>query len=81
MLEGVVCMDKYDLRLDYNNFDWLIRDFNLGIFLCNYDVVFLFYILENGYVGYVVVDYFYLFSYEYEFRDLVEKLGDSIKVW
>ena len=39
----------------------------------------LLYISENGYAGHVAADYFHPFSYEYEFRDLAEKLGDSIK--
>ena len=79
MLEGAVCTDKYDLRPDYNNFDRLTKDFNLGISPRNYDVASLLYISENGYAGHVVADYFHPFSYEYEFRDLAEKLGDSIK--
>lgn len=79
MLEGAVCTDKYDLRPDYNNFDRLTKDFNLGISPRNYDVASLLYISENGYAGHVVADYFHPFSYEYEFRDLADKLGDSIK--
>ena len=84
ILEGLksdlsVCTDKYDLRPDYNNFDRLTKDFNLGISPRNYDVASLLYISENGYAGHVVADYFHPFSYEYEFRDLAEKLGDSIK--
>ena len=79
MLEGAVCTDKYDLRPDYNNFDRLTRAFNLGISPRNYDVASLLYISENGYAGHVAADYFHPFSYEYEFRDLAEKLGDSIK--
>lgn len=79
MLESAVCTDKYDLRPDYNNFDRLTKDFNLGISPRNYDVASLLYISENGYAGHVVADYFHPFSYEYEFRDLAEKLGDSIK--
>lgn len=79
MLEGAVCTDKYDLRPDYNNFDRLTKDFNLGISPRNYDVASLLYISENGYAGHVAADYFHPFSYEYEFRDLAEKLGGSIK--
>ena len=79
MLEGAVCTDKYDLRPDYNNFDRLTKEFNLGISPRNYDVASLLYISENGYAGHVVADYFHPFSYEYEFRDLAEKLDDSIK--
>lgn len=79
MLEGAVCTDKYDLRPDYNNFDRLTKDFNLGISPRNYDVASLLYISENGYAGHVAADYFHPFSYEYEFRNLAEKLGDSIK--
>ena len=79
MLEGAVCTGKYDLRPDYSNFDRLTKDFNLGISPCNYDVASLLYISENGYAGHVAADYFHPFSYEYEFRDLAEKLGDSIK--
>lgn len=79
MLVGAVCTGKYDLRPDYNNFDRLTRDFNLGISPRNYDVASLLYISENGYAGHVAADYFHPFSYEYEFRDLAEKLGDCIK--
>lgn len=79
MLEGAVCTDKYDLRPDYNNFDRLTKDFYLGISPRNYDVASLLYISENGYAGHVAADYFHPFSYEYEFRDLAEKLSDSIK--
>lgn len=79
MLEGALCTDKYDLRPDYNNFDRLTKDFNLGVSPRNYDVASLLYISENGYAGHVAADYFHPFSYEYEFRGLAEKLGDSIK--
>ena len=48
MLEGAGCTDKYDLRPDYNNFDRLTKDFNLGISPRNYDVASLLYISENG---------------------------------
>lgn len=58
MLEGAVCTDKYDLRPDYNNFDRLTKDFNLGISPRNYDVASLLYISENGYAGHVAADYF-----------------------
>lgn len=79
MLVGAVCTGKYDLRPDYNNFDRLTKDFNLGISPHNYDVASLLYISENGYAGHVAADYFHPFSYEYEFRELAEKLGDCIK--
>lgn len=79
MLVGAVCTGKYDLRPDYNNFDRLTKDFNLGISPRNYDVAALLYISENGYAGHVAADYFHPFSYEYEFRELAEKLGDCIK--
>lgn len=79
MLEGALCTDKYDLRPDYNNFDRLTKDFNLGVSPRNYDVASLLYISENGYAGHVAADYFHPFSYEYEFSGLAEKLGDSIK--
>lgn len=79
MLVGAVCTGKYDLRPDYNNFDRLTKDFNLGISPRNYDVASLLYISENGYAGHVTADYFHPFSYEYEFRELAEKLGDCIK--
>lgn len=79
MLVGAVCTGKYDLRPDYNNFDRLTKDFNLGISPRNYDVASLLYISENGYAGHVAADYFHPFSYEYEFRELAEKLGDCIK--
>ncbi|WP_346998877.1 DUF6047 family protein [Bacteroides cellulosilyticus] len=79
MLVGAVCTGKYDLRPDFNNFDRLTKDFNLGISPRNYDVAALLYISENGYAGHVAADYFHPFSYEYEFRELAEKLGDCIK--
>lgn len=79
MLVGAVCTGKYDLRPDYNNFDRLTKDFSLGISPRNYDVASLLYISENGYAGHVAADYFHPFSYEYEFRELAEKLGDCIK--
>ena len=79
MLVGTVCTGKYDLRPDYNNFDRLTKDFNLGISPRNYDVASLLYISENGYAGHVAADYFHPFSYEYEFRELAEKLGDCLK--
>lgn len=79
MLIGAVCTGKYDLRPDYNNFDRLTKDFNLGISPRNYDVASLLYISENGYAGLMEADYFHPFSYEYEFRELAEKLGDCIK--
>ncbi len=79
MLESAICTNKYDLRPDYHNFDRLTKDFNLGISPLNYDIASLLYISENGYAGHVTADYFHPFSYEYEFRDLAEKLDDSIK--
>lgn len=80
MLVGAVCTDKYDLRPDFNNFDRLTKDFNLGISPRNYDVAALLYISENGYAGLMEADYFHPFSYQHEFRELAEKLGDCIKV-
>lgn len=79
MLEGAVCTDKYDLRPDYNNFDRLTKDFNLGISPRNYDITSLLYISENGYASHVAADYFHPFSYQFEFKGLAEKLSDSIK--
>ena len=79
MLIGAVCTDKHLLRPDFNNFDRLTKDFGLGISPRNYDVASLLYISENGYAGHVAADYFHPFSYEYEFRELAQKLGDCIK--
>ena len=39
----------------------------------------LLYISENGYAGIVAADKVHPFSYEYEFRELAEKLEDSMK--
>lgn len=80
MLVGAVCTDKYDLRPDFNNFDRLTKNFGLGISPRNYDVAALLYISENGYAGLMEADYFHPFSYQHEFRELAEKLGDCIKV-
>ncbi|MBV3102065.1 hypothetical protein KSU82_04495 [Bacteroides thetaiotaomicron] len=79
ILEGAVCKDKFDIRPDFHNFDRLTKEFSLGISPRNYDVASLLYISENGYAGHVVADKFHPFSYQYEFRELAEKLGDSIK--
>lgn len=79
MLVGAVCTGKYDLRPDFNNFDRLTKDFGLGISPRNYDVAALLYISENGYAGLMEADHFHPFSYQYEFKELTEKLGDSIK--
>lgn len=79
VLEGAVCKDKFDIRPDFHNFDRLTKEFSLGISPRNYDVASLLYISENGYAGHVVADKFHPFSYQYEFRELAEKLGDSIK--
>lgn len=79
VLEGAACKDKFDIRPDFHNFDRLTKEFSLGISPRNYDVASLLYILENGYAGHVVADKFHPFSYQYEFRELAEKLGDSIK--
>ena len=51
----------------------------MGISPRNYDVAALLYISENGYAGIVAADKVHPFSYEYEFRELAEKLGDSMK--
>lgn len=80
MLVGAVCTDKYDLRPDFNNFDRLTKDFGLGISPRNYDVAALLYISENGYAGLMEADYFHPFSYQHEFRELTEMLGDCIRV-
>lgn len=79
VLEGAVCKDKFDLRPDFHNFDRLTKEFSLGISPRNYDVASLLYISENGYAGHVVADKFHPFSYQHEFKELAEKLGDSIK--
>ena len=79
MLEGAVCKEKFDLRPDFQNFDRLTKEFSLGISPRNYDVASLLYISENGYAGHVVADKFHPFSYQHEFKELAEKLGDSIK--
>lgn len=79
VLEGAVCKDKFDLRPDFHNFDRLTKEFSLGISPRNYDVASLLYISENGYAGHVVADKFHPFSYQHEFKELAEKLGDSIR--
>ena len=79
MLVGAVCTGKYDLRPDFNNFDRLTKDFGLGISPRNYDVAALLYISENGYAGLMEADHFHPFSYQYEFKELAEELGDSMK--
>lgn len=79
VLDGGVCREKFDLRPDFHNFDRLTKEFGLGISPRNYDVAALLYISENGYAGLVAADKVHPFSYEYEFRDLAEKLGDSMK--
>lgn len=79
MLVGAICTGKYDLRPDFNNFDRLTKDFGLGISPRNYDVAALLYISENGYAGLMDADHFHPFSCQYEFKELAEKLGDSMK--
>lgn len=79
VLDGGVCKEKFDLRPDFHNFDRLTKEFGLGISPRNYDVAALLYISENGYAGLVTADKVHPFSYEYEFRELAEKLGDSMK--
>ena len=79
MLVGAVCTGKYDLRPDFNNFDRLTKDFGLGISPRNYDVAALLYISENGYAGLMDADHFHPFSCQYEFKELAEKRGDSMK--
>ena len=69
MLVGAVCTGKYDLRPDFNNFDRLTKDFDLGISPRNYDVAALLYISENGYAGLMEADHFHPFSYQYEFKE------------
>ena len=79
ILDSGVCKEKFDLRPDFHNFDRLTKEFELGISPRNYDVAALLYISENGYAGLVAADKVHPFSYEYEFRELAEKLGDSMK--
>ena len=79
VLDGGVCRAKFDLRPDFHNFDRLTKEFGLGISPRNYDVAALLYISENGYAGIVAADKVHPFSYEYEFRELAEKLGDSMR--
>ena len=79
VLDGGVCREKFDLRPDFHNFDRLTKEFGLGISPRNYDVAALLYISENGYAGLVAADKVHPFSYEYEFKELAEKLGESIK--
>lgn len=78
ILEGAICKKKFDLRPDFHNFDRLTKEFSLGISPRNYDMASLLYISENGYAGHVVADKFHPFSYQHEFKELAEKLGDSI---
>ena len=79
VLDGGVCRAKFDLRPDFHNFDRLTKEFGLGISPRNYDVASLLYISENGYAEIVAADKVHPFSYEYEFRELAEKLGDSMR--
>ena len=79
VLDGGVCKEKFDLLPDFHNFDRLTKEFGLGISPRNYDVAALLYISENGYAGLVAADKVHPFSYEYEFKELAEKLGDSLK--
>lgn len=79
VLDGGVCKEKFDLRPDFHNFDRLTKEFGLGISPRNYNVVALLYISENGYAGLVAADKVHPFSYEYEFKELAEKLGESMK--
>ena len=79
VLDGGVCKEKFDLRPDFHNFDRLTKEFGLCISPRNYDVAALLYISENGYAGLVAADKVHPFSYEYEFKELAEKLGDSMK--
>lgn len=79
VLEGAVCKGKFDLRPDFHNFDRLTKEFSLGISPRNYDVASLLYISENGYAGHVAADKFHPFSYQHEFKELAEKLGDSMR--
>lgn len=79
VLEGGVCREKFDLRPDFHNFDRLTKEFGLGISPRNYEVAALLYISENGYAGLVAADKVHPFSYEHEFKDLAEKLGESMK--
>ena len=79
VLDSGVCREKFDLRPDFHNFDRLTREFGLGISPRNYDAAALLYISENGYAGIVAADKVHPFSYEYEFRELAEKLEDSMK--
>ena len=76
---GVGAGQKFDLRPDFHNFDRLTKEFGLGISPRNYDVASLLYISENRYAGIVAADKVHPFSYEYEFRELAEKLGDSMR--
>lgn len=79
VLEGGVCREKFDLRPDFHNFDRLTKEFGLGISPRNYDVAALLYISENGYAGLVAAGKVHPFSYEYEFRELAEKLDESMR--
>ncbi|WP_270411492.1 DUF6047 family protein [Bacteroides eggerthii] len=79
VLDGGVCKEKFDLRPDFHNFDRLTKEFGLGISPRNYNVAALLYISENGYAGLVAADKVHPFSYEYEFKELAEKLGESMK--
>lgn len=79
VLDSGVCKEKFDLRPDFHNFDRLTKEFGLGISPRNYDVAALLYILENGYAGLVAADKVHPFSYEHEFKELAEKLGESMK--
>lgn len=79
VLEGAVCKEKFDLRPDFHNFDRLTKEFSLGISPRNYDVASLLYISENGYADHVAADKFHPFSYQHEFKELAEKLGDSMR--
>ena len=79
VLEGGVCREKFDLRPDFHNFDRLTKEFGLGISPRNYDVAALLYISENGYAGLMTAGKVHPFSYEYEFRELAEKLDESMR--
>ncbi len=80
VLDGALCIDKYDMRPDFHNYDRFTTDNSLVINPHNYDIASLLYIAENGMADHLYTPGIHSFGFGKEFGPLAEKIADTVRV-
>lgn len=77
VLDGAVCIEKYDMRPDFANIDRFTRENPVRLNHTNYTVASLLYIAEHGYTNHLTSDYFHTFEYRKHFEDLAARITEA----